>query len=75
MDELPMRLKPLDDASSYQPSTEESDSDNSNSLLDHAEIAPSHAESTSSSKSRKRAGLGKQKPASDKSHLPEHLQR
>ena len=56
-----------DDDSSYQPSTEESDSDNSNSLPDHAEIAPSRAESTSSSKSRKRAGLGKRKPASDKS--------
>ena len=61
-----------DDDPSYEPSTEESDSDNSNdsnSLLDHAEMAPSCAESTSSSKSRKRAGLGKQKrkPASDKS--------
>lgn len=61
-----------DDDKSYHPSTEENDSNssnNSNSLPDCAEIAASHAESTSSSKSRKIAGLGKwkRKPVSDKS--------
>ena len=61
-----------DDESSYHPSTEESDRDSSNdsnSLPDRAQIAPSHAESTSSLKSGKRAGLGKRKrkSASDKS--------